>query len=348
MSSMGESYYNIHAARTHLHSQDLSPYSPVCLSNISRLYRCYTASASDYLYKVSSFNSPIQYDSSLITPVSLTQSLPVLSTSTVSSPRDLEVKLSPSPMSPTYPWLGCDDDYDEGHKSAEMKHKDPPGTRRISASDNSFPASPVVCYTPYFGQFGVSATPVSATSSSVSLVRSPRMNPANSLSSGEKPSRRVASPRMNQNYLGHTPSIVLLSTPDTLSVRQSSHDDGRDYRQASLQPVSPRSMTNSSSRETLGALPNRRKRKPVRDDRDGEIVLSGEMTTEEQILMQLTEHEHLPWKEVAVRFKEQTGKSMKVPALQMRKKRLVERLRVWTPSEVTLPSSPSFLYLMCP
>jgi hypothetical protein len=62
------------------------------------------------------------------------------------------------------------------------------------------------------------------------------------------------------------------------------------------------------------------------------------MTTEEQILMQLTEQQNLPWKEVAARFKEQTGKAMKVPALQMRKKRLVERLRVWTPSEVKYPA----------
>ena len=216
-----------------------------------------------------------------------------------------------------------------------MKHKDPPGTRRISASDSSFPASPVVCYTPYFGQFGVSATPVSATSSSTSIVPSPRMNPASSLSGGEKAPGRNASPRMNQNYLSHPPPTVLLSTPDSLSLRQSPHDDNRDYRQASLQPASPRSMTNSSCRETLGPLPNRRKRKPLRDDHEGEVVLSGEMTTEERILMQLTEQQHLPWKEVAIRFKEQTGKSMKVPALQMRKKRLIERLRVWTPSEVT-------------
>lgn len=59
------------------------------------------------------------------------------------------------------------------------------------------------------------------------------------------------------------------------------------------------------------------------------------MSSEEKVLIQLTEKENLPWKEVAIRFKEQTGKTIKVPALQMRKKRLVERLRVWTRSEVT-------------
>ena len=237
-------------------------------------------------------------------------------------------------MSPSYPWLGCDDEYDEGNKTSEMKHKDPPGTRRISASDSSFPTSPVVCYTPYFGQFGVSATPVSASSSSASLMPSPRMNATNGLNHGDKTSGRVPSPQMNQSYISHAPPTVLLSTPDTLSLRPSSKGSSREYRQTSLQPVSPRSMTHSSSLEALGPLPSRRKRKSLRETQDGEIVLSGEMTTEEQILMQLTEQQNLPWKEVAIRFKEQTGKATKVPALQMRKKRLVERLRVWTPSEV--------------
>ena len=61
------------------------------------------------------------------------------------------------------------------------------------------------------------------------------------------------------------------------------------------------------------------------------------MTFEEQILMQLTEVDRLPWKEVAIKFKERTGKDMRVPALQMRKKRLMERLRVWTPTDVHYP-----------
>jgi hypothetical protein len=165
------------------------------------------------------------------------------------------------------------------------------------------------------------------------------LNAANVLNNGDKHPGRNPSPRMHHGYIGHAPPTVLLSTPDSLALRPSSKESGGDYRQSSLQPASPRSMTHSSSLEPLGPLPSRRKRKPLRETRDGEVVLSGEMTTEEQILMQLTEQQNLPWKEVAARFKEQTGKAMKVPALQMRKKRLVERLRVWTPSEVKYPSS---------
>jgi hypothetical protein len=160
------------------------------------------------------------------------------------------------------------------------------------------------------------------------------MNAINGRGGGDTTTGQNLSPRINQSYLGHNQAPVLLSTPNPLSLRAVSKDDGKDYRHGSLQPVSPSSTTHSSFAESIGPLPSRRKRKPLRDSQDGEVVLSGEMTPEEQILMQLTAQENLPWKEVAARFKEQTGKAMKVPALQMRKKRLVERLRVWTPNEV--------------
>lgn len=294
-----------------------------------------------YLYQVSSFNLPIQYDSSLITPVSLTPSQSIISTSTFSR-KDSAIKLSPSAMSPTYPWLGSDDEYVDKNKSSEMKHKDPPGTRRISAADNSFPASPVVCYNPYFGQFGVSATTVSAPGTSPTMLPSPVMSTTNSLDNGDKPPRRNPSPQIHHSYIGPNQAPVLLSSPNPLTLRHSSKENKSDYRHnsinpESLQPVSPRSTTHPPLPETISALSSRRKRKPLREYPDGEVVLSGEMTTEEQILMRLAEQENLPWKEVALKFKEQTGKTMKIPALQMKKKRLVERLRVWTPSEVNAP-----------
>jgi hypothetical protein len=78
-----------------------------------------------------------------------------------------------------------------------------------------------------------------------------------------------------------------------------------------------------------------------------------QMTGEEQLLLRLTDQLNLPWKDVMARFNDETGKSMKVPALQMRKKRLLERLRVWNDTEVVKlhssarcypHSSPSYSY----
>ncbi|KAI4229348.1 MAG: hypothetical protein L6R40_008060 [Gallowayella cf. fulva] len=59
-----------------------------------------------------------------------------------------------------------------------------------------------------------------------------------------------------------------------------------------------------------------------------------ELNEEEQLLLKLKEEENLPWKDIAVRFQTDLGKSYQVPALQMRFKRLRERMRTWTESDV--------------
>lgn len=59
-----------------------------------------------------------------------------------------------------------------------------------------------------------------------------------------------------------------------------------------------------------------------------------ELTEEEQLLIKLKEEENLPWKDIAVRFQTDLGKSYQVPALQMRFKRLRERMRTWTDTDV--------------
>lgn len=62
-----------------------------------------------------------------------------------------------------------------------------------------------------------------------------------------------------------------------------------------------------------------------------------ELNEEEQLLLKLKEEENLPWKDIAVRFQTELGKSYQVPALQMRFKRLRERMRTWTETDVLSP-----------
>jgi len=59
-----------------------------------------------------------------------------------------------------------------------------------------------------------------------------------------------------------------------------------------------------------------------------------ELNEEEQLLLKLKEEENLPWKDIAIRFQTDLGKSYQVPALQMRFKRLRERMRTWTETDV--------------
>ena len=59
-----------------------------------------------------------------------------------------------------------------------------------------------------------------------------------------------------------------------------------------------------------------------------------ELNEEEQLLLKLKDQDNLPWKDIAVRFQTDLGKSYQVPALQMRFKRLRERMRQWTDTDV--------------
>lgn len=316
MSAMGETFYSLHSGRSHEHGQDLTPYSAV-----------------------SSFNLPQNCDASLITPVSLTQSLDVNTTTIVG--HDMEIKLSPSDsISPTYDMFNIEDEFVETKYNPPMKYKNHPGTLHISTTDSSFPPSPLVPSTPYWGAYGVSATPVSSRSDST-----PSMNPSpigptmNSISGLSSDGGQPQQPGGAQNYRQRSsvPLLIAPRVPSPTSRQAITPQLNSSYRQNSLQSepttVNSSLSTHAPYSERRASMPIRRRRKSPRNSRDSDILLSGDMTFDEQVLMQLTEVDRLPWKEVMVRFRERTGKNMKVPALQMRKKRLVERLRVWTPSD---------------
>ena len=55
---------------------------------------------------------------------------------------------------------------------------------------------------------------------------------------------------------------------------------------------------------------------------------------EERLLLSLKDDQSLPWKDIAARFGTETGKVHMIPALQMRYKRLKERLQVWTETDI--------------
>ncbi len=60
-----------------------------------------------------------------------------------------------------------------------------------------------------------------------------------------------------------------------------------------------------------------------------------ELNEEERLLLKLTE-EKLPWRDISIRFQTDIDKSYKVPALQMRFKRLRVRMRTWTETDVCI------------
>ncbi|KAF2124433.1 hypothetical protein P153DRAFT_379528 [Dothidotthia symphoricarpi CBS 119687] len=98
------------------------------------------------------------------------------------------------------------------------------------------------------------------------------------------------------------------------------------------QPMeAPRSSTIKRHREEDGEVVDESKRKK-RSDSTGSQQL--ELSEEDKLLLQLKEEDGMPWKDIAARFQSELGKTYQIPALQMRLKRLRERMRVWTEVDV--------------
>jgi hypothetical protein len=225
-----------------------------------------------------------------------------------------------------------------------MKLKDPSGVLQISTADSSFPASPYVCTSPYYGAFGVSANHSARTSnSSPNIHASPHLQSASGLSSNDSHHSRQQTPA---SYRSNFQAPILIA-PNPQSLRPATTYG--PHRQNSLHsPRSTQSPPHSQGpregafAETLSSMPPRgKKRKDPPSDYE-DILCSGDINGEEKLLLELSGRDKLPWKEVASKFNRATGQSKRVAALQMRKKRLLERLRVWTDAEV-VSSTPYYL-----
>lgn len=68
--------------------------------------------------------------------------------------------------------------------------------------------------------------------------------------------------------------------------------------------------------------------------RRAKSIPTADLNEEERLLLRLKDDESLPWKDIALRFQSDLGKAHQVPALQMRYKRLREKLRPWTETDL--------------
>lgn len=97
------------------------------------------------------------------------------------------------------------------------------------------------------------------------------------------------------------------------------------------QPIdTPRSMAAKRPRDDdeCAELSKRRRRS------ESTTSTQLELTEEDKLLLRLKEEESMPWKDIAARFQSDLGKQYQIPALQMRLKRLRERMRVWGEADV--------------
>lgn len=131
------------------------------------------------------------------------------------------------------------------------------------------------------------------------LARSPRLNEPVI----ELPSNHLASPQPRRLYTPIAPQPI--ETPRSSGMKRAREED-----------------------EESGDEAKRRKRS------DSNTSVQFELSEEDKLLLQLKEEESMPWKDIAARFQSDLGKAYQIPALQMRLKRLRERMRVWTETDV--------------
>ncbi|KAK3644383.1 hypothetical protein LTR56_009635 [Elasticomyces elasticus] len=72
-------------------------------------------------------------------------------------------------------------------------------------------------------------------------------------------------------------------------------------------------------------------------------VASASLTEADRFLLQLKEDEHLPWKDIAIRFQDEYGNNYRVAALQMRYKRIMAQSRLPDQEEMSDHQEPSYV-----
>ncbi|KAF2996270.1 hypothetical protein E8E13_004779 [Curvularia kusanoi] len=117
----------------------------------------------------------------------------------------------------------------------------------------------------------------------------------------------------------------------TIKMPQPTPHSRHGFTPIAPQPVdTPRSTTTKRSREDdeSGDASKRRRRS------SSNASSSLELTEEDRLLLKLKDSDSMPWKDIAARFQTELGKQYQIPALQMRLKRLRERMRTWSEADV--------------
>jgi hypothetical protein len=335
--AMADQLFSEQYGRLSAPSQEWTPSSAVRDCTISEPH-IHQGDVSETLYsqnhQVSSFNLPLIYDSTLTTPVSLHPESPNPHGKPLN---DAQWSRNEHP-SLQYPLRSNDGIYINTN-SMSMKSKNESITISSSDPDNMLAISPYIfdspstpCPpTPYWGSFGVSApsTTTAPTSASTPSTANPTLT-VNAQSGGSNQAPILIAPSPHRRPRQRI--------PDESNIQKQSHQ-GQQFQvntqvqQSHIQPP-PTGIKRECSSPTSRS---KRRRRSVQPAEQQKPLSRDDLSEEDKILLHLRdikEDEKWDWKELTERFNRETGGKHNLAALQMRHTRLVERMRVWTESEV--------------
>jgi hypothetical protein len=143
------------------------------------------------------------------------------------------------------------------------------------------------------------------------------------------------------------PTFISVASPTPSLYTSSGYNSYGTSPRGSTGSLPQRPQLRAIAPDPSGLQRTRAQKRGSEDDEDhpkrskrvnAPAVVSIDLNQEERLLLHLKDDENLAWKEIAARFSAQLGKTSQVPALQMRYKRLREKMRAWTDVDVRLLS----------
>jgi hypothetical protein len=270
-------------------------------------------------HQVSPFELALNYNSSLNTPASINPRSP----STREAPSS-DSQWCRSNSSLQYHQRGNDTVYIPSN-SIPMKSRENSSPVRMSGAEIPISISPYIFESPstqcppspYWGSFSVSDPQTTTTAS-------PHPN-----STPQSQTNISASSR------SQAPALAITHSMNThLAARQ------HQAQQVQAQQTHQQGQTLQVKRECPTSSPRAKRRKKSPSESrvsPGGPLTTSDLTEADKLLLHLKdikEEEKWDWKEITTKFNEITKGDHKVAALQMRHTRLVERMRIWTDTEV--------------
>lgn len=233
---------------------------------------------------------------------------------------------------PNYYSSGPEEDYSTS-LNPPMKYKE----RHDSTAESLFDVSPMSFPVPYYGMFGVSdqhsARSVSASSPSIHH-QSPLVNSPGSLSTvshGSDNQTRSPDPssyrNQNQALINIAPNPQQRQPPRSYNSRRR-----QDSEQSDQSTLGSQSAPDHSAPKFEAPKSKKKGRKDIKG-----LILSGAMTDDERLLLDLCDR-GLSWAQILEEYFQVTGQRPSTATLQMRKMRLVEKLRQWSLVDVSTQS----------